>query len=73
MKQAEAMRRVTRIVKAASWEIRCAQPPYPHAEVIHWTDRVGPKRHAPMLGIEDLEEAPERPPPQIGKAKNTLS
>ena len=53
MKRAEVMRRVTRIVKSAGWGIRCPRPPYPHTEVIHWTDRVGPKRHSPMMTIED--------------------
>ena len=53
MKRVEAMRRVNRIVAVLDWRISCPLPPYPHTQVAHWTDRIGPNLHSPMLGIED--------------------
>ena len=58
MKRSEIMRQVSRVVKAAGWTITCPHPPYPHTEVIHWGDLVGPKQYRPMLGIEDRESLP---------------
>ena len=57
MKRAEVMKRVSRVVKAAGWVIACSLPPYPHTEVVHWSDRVGPPRHTSMLGITGSKEA----------------
>jgi hypothetical protein len=55
MRRVELMDRMTRIVKAAGWVIYCPRPPYPHTRVIHWSDRIGPQRHAPLLTVRDRD------------------
>ena len=51
------MHRVSYVVRALGWRVRCPRGEVHDGQICHWNDVVGPKTYTPLLTIEDAPRA----------------